>query len=853
MKMGVYRTPQGSPVIFFQEPSRLTIYISTVSRRQRFKILIVICCLTLFILGWYLKTSKNLLKLPETSNSINDIFESQRISTRVEGSQHLPPQDQPRKENELMDFFQEYKAYFNPFQKELVFGSTENNDIYIVRSHKRLHNDIELFPSPTDYNDIPITIPAGRYPDHELELKHSTEFEMTFTVPARRHPDAEIEFSDLTEKHIIGGAEHITTPMQNNEIERSYDHKDNNYLKLSLEGGISNSLQPVQPTQDSSLLLDTPGCKIPKLDPWDPTVKHLIELQEPYECPGPPLFMKPSPDGSVTLNETVLEIYYNMTKNELRCYYHPFYRKHEEPDAIGEHTYVSGVITQLPFGVPLNEDYIRVVCIFNDKHFEQYIPLVRLKKEIEEAKSFISPPTPRLNIILAGIDSVSKLNYLRHFRKTDAFIKDKLPMFEMNGYTKVGDNTFPNLVPMLTGHFVEHYWNETVRETMYFDDVDIIWKDYAKKGYRTFYAEDSPYTGTFNYMKRGFYDPPTDYYIRPFYLALENSKIKENAEKEYCYNSQLEPDIIYDYLRNFIEAMGDRPYFAFAMVSTITHDELNQAGWEDQPTVHILEDLSNMGALNNSLLVLFSDHGLRFGDIRYTYIGKLEERLPLMYIHAPKWFLEQYPQYARNLKINQNRLMTLFDIHATMIHLLDLNRSAEERAELTMGKSLLEEISPNRTCEEANILPHWCPCQTFENVPFNSIEAINASQAIVNDINSKLAEYGGICEVLEVAEIMDARVGRANDLVLRYERHDNDVINRTVILGERVNPIADYMITLVTKPGQAVFEGTVRHNPQNNSYVVLGISRISLYGKTSWCINSQKMKIFCYCKIQQTS
>ncbi|XP_055951728.1 uncharacterized protein LOC129987815 isoform X1 [Argiope bruennichi] len=843
----------GSPVVFLQEPRRLTVYMAAVSRRRRFIILIVICCLSLFIFGWYSRTSDNLLKLSENSSPSNEIFASQRISTGVKRPQHLPPPEVSQKENELMDFVEDDKISFRRSDEELVSGPTEYDDIPISRSYKRLPNDMELFSGPTDYDDIPITFPARRHPDLELEFSGPTEFEIPLTLPVRRHPDAELEFSGPTEEYMVGGAKHVTPPMQNNEIERSDVHKEDSYQKLSLQGTTPSSLHVTQPVKDSSLVLDTPGCKVPKLDPWDPTVKHLIELQEPYECPGPPLFMKPSSDGSITLNETVLEKYYDTKSDELKCVYQPIYRKHEDPGNVRENDFITGNASELHFGIPLNEDYVGAVCTLKDKTFEQYFPLVRLKKEIEDVRSSLTPPKPRLNIILAGIDSISKLNYLRHFRKTEAFIKEKLSMFEMNGYTKVGDNTFPNLVPMLTGHFVEHYWNESLRDTMYFDNVDLIWKDYAKKGYRTFYAEDSPYTGTFNYIKRGFYDPPTDYYLRPLLLALESSNIREKTGKNHCFNSQLEPELIYDYLRNFIEAMGNRPYIAFAMVSTITHDYLNHAGWEDQPTVHILENLLNMGALNNSLLVLFSDHGLRFGQIRYTYIGKFEERMPFMYIHAPKWFLDQYPQYAKNLEINQNRLMTLFDIHATMIHLLDLNRSAEERAELTMGKSLLEEISPNRTCEEANILPHWCPCQTFENVPLNSTEAVNASQAIVDDINSKLAEYGGICEILEVAEIMDARVGQANDLVLRFIRHDNVVVNRTVVLGDRIKPIGDYMITLVTKPGNAVFEGTVRHDPENNSYAVLGISRISLYGKTSWCIDSQKMKIFCYCKVQQAS
>ncbi|GIX78843.1 uncharacterized protein CDAR_179911 [Caerostris darwini] len=222
------------------------------------------------------------------------------------------------------------------------------------------------------------------------------------------------------------------------------------------------------------------------------------------------------------------------------------------------------------------------------------------------------------------------------------------------------------------------------------------------------------------------------------------------------------------------------------MVSTLTHDLLNHARFQDEPTVRMLEDLQDMGALNNSLLVLFSDHGIRFGDIRYTYIGKFEERMPMMFIHAPK--------------------------------------------------CLLEEIPENRTCEDANILRHWCPCETFEQVPLNSSEAIAAAQAIVDDINSQLKVHADICEVLEIDKIMDARIGKANDVVLRFRQITNVAMNKTIVLGDSVSPLADYMITMLTKPGDAAFEATVRHDPNADTYTVLGISRISLYGNTSWCI-----------------
>ncbi|GBL97185.1 hypothetical protein AVEN_144621-1 [Araneus ventricosus] len=855
----------GSPALPYQEPRRIPPYMAAIIRRHRFTIIAIICFIILMLLGWHFHSkeesiydnSNHEIQMPESDKQYSSGIT--KIYNNIEGEQpkfinigELPEYEKKFpfvstkavKEStkyQVEEHFIPTDPETNEFTKKLTRQHEEKfvtGDKETPRMPAILHHDTE-FPLPPNIDpaidtkypyleESPITIPNGHKPV-SISTKEG------FLAKDRENEWEKREF--------------VTFSVSNNGTDKmgAISTNKNFMLNQTQSSAIKSNISS---TENAVLLIDTPGCKIPRLDPWDPTVKHLIELQDPYVCPGAPLFMNSNPGGSIALNKTILETYYNMTPEELVCYYQPIYRKHEEEWSEREISFFSGNVIKLEFGAPLGEDHVAVSCKLNGKQYEQYFPLVRLKENVEVERNSLVPPNPNLNVILIGIDSVSKLNFLRHFPRTHAFLNEKLKPFEMNGYTKVGDNTFPNLVPMLTGQFVEYWWNETVKNTMFFDNVGFIWKKYAKRGYRTFYAEDNPFAGTFNYIKRGFYNPPTDYYFRPLALALEMWKYLVKPEKEFCLNSQLDFDMIYKYLQDFAKTMGSRPYFGFAMVSTITHDKLNKAGWADEPTVRLLEGLLNDGSLNNTLLVLFSDHGLRFGEIRHTYVGKFEERLPLMYIHVPKWFLDQYPEIAKNLQINQDRLMTLFDIHATMLHQLDLSKTQTERSKRTLGRSLFEEISPNRTCDDAYIQTHWCPCQEFDIVDSNSPEAINASQAIMNDINSKLEPFQKVCEVLEVDTIMDARVGKANDLLLQYLRTENEVINKTVYVGDEVAPLDDYMITLVAKPGGAIFEGTVRHNAEDNSYSVLGLSRISMYGTTSWCIDSQKLKIFCYCKVQ---
>ncbi|GIY09028.1 uncharacterized protein CDAR_3311 [Caerostris darwini] len=633
------------------------------------------------------------------------------------------------------------------------------------------------------------------------------------------------------------------------------------FLSYSGDEIISETSKRVQIkwlVDNHGFILNTPGCQIPDWDPYDPSVLPFIsKVKGPYKCPGRPHFMNAKPNGVVALDEHLLSFYYGIHKDNLSCTYRPILRDIGGDKDRTDNKFYYGDSKKLEFGVPLEDEFLAVKCTIQEfPNLTQFIPLVPLKSKVEKEKSKIvksSLEENPLNVIIVGIDSVSKLNFLRHFRKTHRFLKENLSYFELNGYTKVADNTFPNLVPLLTGQFIEHYWNESVRD-MFFDDVDFIWKNYSSRGYRTLFAEDAPHIATFNYLKKGFRDPPADYYFRPFALAVEKSLVRRES-KTNCLQSKFEMDILYNYLKDFVKTMKERPQFAFTFVARLTHDSLNAAGYADEPTFHLLRDLHDKGALNKSLLILFSDHGIRFGPIRQTYIGKFEERMPFIYLFFPKWFLKKYPELASNLHKNQDRLTTPFDIHATLVHLLNVTRqpSAELYETLSQitpyGLSLMNPISVNRTCEEANILPHWCPCQTHKPVSVTEPVVENCALALIDTINELLKPYENVCAPLKMEKILDARFGQANDVVLRFVKHQNDVINRHVILGEKINAPGDYLIVISVSPSGGIFEGTVRYDVEDGTYRVLDdISRLNKYGNQSICISNARIRKFCFCK-----
>lgn len=127
----------------------------------------------------------------------------------------------------------------------------------------------------------------------------------------------------------------------------------------------------------------------------------------------------------------------------------------------------------------------------------------------------------RLSVLVLGIDSVSRLNFYRAMPKTEKYLRET-GWINLKGYNKIGDNTFPNLMAILTGQTPQQAYSRCKPTVAYkLDNCPFLWYNFRNAGYVTAYGEDETALNTFNYLKVGFVEPPTDYYLRPYMLASE--------------------------------------------------------------------------------------------------------------------------------------------------------------------------------------------------------------------------------------------------------------------------------------------------------------------------------------------
>uniref|UniRef100_A0AC35F4D2 Uncharacterized protein n=1 Tax=Panagrolaimus sp. PS1159 TaxID=55785 RepID=A0AC35F4D2_9BILA len=605
------------------------------------------------------------------------------------------------------------------------------------------------------------------------------------------------------------------------------------------------------------------GCQVPQLNPWDPSVLSYYSKPSQLRCKQ---FQENitfiTNDGILQINEKFIE--------SVKCRYRYFERNEGIDDE--KIRYLEWMDFEKSF--KMEKEFVEVECSKNGRisfgksyrfQWATIIPKENNLANLPVENEILEHPS----VIMIGLDSMSKGNFIRQLPETYKEL-EKMNFIQMNGHVKVMDNTFGNWLAIMTGKSstsTREFKNELPDEWhLWFDDWNIIWKNFTQRNYATFFAEDRPDIGTFNYFGylNGFKYAPVDHYFRPYWLSCYWSLIFRRSTTG-CYDAIPLHKIQLQYLQHFITNYKNKRKFAWWWTQDLSHDHLNMIGVMDLDLKEFLR--RNEEAFENSYVIVFSDHGHRYASIRETVVGRLEARLPFLAIKPPKQLLQNFPYIQENLKSNSKLMTTQYDLHKTLLQIVSGDyRKLEDTAKPipnSRSYSLLQKVNPLRTCFEAHIPEDYCPC--FKEIQINSSEAEIPAKIFIDYANSLIEKHSSDLKVVQIMDQKYSKEGyqkpiekyKCAPLKLKSIKYasislpppklveDPQVKNEIVSSGIELS----YRVTVeCEKPSEAIIEGVVIKNLDKNEWRATGeIERNNKYGNTSHCVADRVLKKLCHC------
>lgn len=166
--------------------------------------------------------------------------------------------------------------------------------------------------------------------------------------------------------------------------------------------------------------------------------------------------------------------------------------------------------------------------------------------------------------------------------------------------------------------------------------------------------------------------------------------------------------VLIGYFEEFWSAYVEAPR-RFAVVNTMVaheHFMLRLPSLDADLAALLLRLAPTM--LQDTVVILLSDHGTHGIWYNEYEIGALEHALPMLYVLAPDWLMQERPKWLAALRANQKRLVTPNDLYRTLRLLAsypDAPAAADE------APTIFEDIPRERTCQQAGVPGVYCSCR----------------------------------------------------------------------------------------------------------------------------------------------
>ena len=258
------------------------------------------------------------------------------------------------------------------------------------------------------------------------------------------------------------------------------------------------------------------------------------------------------------------------THGNITCYYTPILRgKDDDETYFGDTTYIRSYDL-------IKSDAFMVNCsaadgsVYSNIHSSvMWRPDLhsRYKKRLKNTAAM------DLDSLMFGLDSMSRMTWMRNLPKTHRYFTKELGGLVFEGYNVVGYNTRPALSALLTGRNLDELpeVRRGFKGAQYVDSFPWLSRELQNSGYVTQWGEDKYQAGTFTKTLRGFKDQPVDHYLRPFHMKLPQMRY-DILNTTYCLGSQPKHQVVFQNVLDLYDMYGSKPKFSLMWNSELSHE-----------------------------------------------------------------------------------------------------------------------------------------------------------------------------------------------------------------------------------------------------------------------------------------
>ena len=461
--------------------------------------------------------------------------------------------------------------------------------------------------------------------------------------------------------------------------------------------------------------LDRTGtCPIPVARPWLTLLPNraMTFWTGPATCTAPPAFATLS-RGKVTVTDCAGE-HAVVIEN-------PDYLSGRDQDLIDDRRLKYAIAAQPKEvvheyrGEPIavRSLFVEVRCGARRLLLTQIPSAPMLRRRIDLRPAATKPD--HFNVVAFVLDCVSRAHFLRRLPRVAQVLESLPPRTQVHQffrYTILGHATWPNMAPMVKG---------LRRNDASFLQTKSLFERFKEAGFMTLHLDDEcldNFNPEGNYgMPAEFrkkyvdYDPFTMYCHEDFDGTFARSNFKGPfSMRRRCLFGKNVHDYALEYLTHIgrLSDTTSTPFFAMIHLEE-GHEGTGEVigGMDGQLSEYLRDFFAEHG--HNTIFVLMSDHGSHMGPAFMAFeYALIEHRLPLLYVMLPETFSTDRMQEV--LRANEQKLVTPYDIHATLEDIASQLSSGIAAKNTTYGLSLLSSVVPERGCDEAHVPPEYCVC-----------------------------------------------------------------------------------------------------------------------------------------------